>query len=295
MKSFLNRNTRVKVLLPFLGLALFTLFIISCSDTKKETDSIRPLNNDRNSSARNEEALTNPYAYTGELHNSGLMYIGNKVDLNNFTIAEAVDLSKEYLSEVDPTIVISNEQTEQMIQSVQRLSEANTPLEAMETLYNESTIDFEVFTAFEKIYSTIEKTLSEPSSSNSEFMGKLAQNLEVLEQDFLQRTYRSEENKITILGGIATARKSNEFWKEASINTNNPFHPYMLENGSNSFKFIGKIIRIIGADVSGFKCGRKVARQLGLSRKAAIFVGVCTGAACSAMQAKKERKDKSNN
>lgn len=227
-----------------ISLVLVALIVI-ISSCKKDDQNSGQINVNPNS----KSSGVNPYDEVGIFHNNALYALA---EMPNFPKVSSKDAGNFLLSYCHNSAIFCPEHDGNLnyYDSVAHLMGENQSIKGLaENLFMEKKID-------EIQYSYLKK-LDYILVSNVKDNKLLNIKIDEIEAVFKSENRISEENKILIWGAFSVARYSANFWHDADVNSNNPWHVFFVNSNSKEPHpvYNGTEIGRITADAAGWVHG----------------------------------------
>lgn len=251
----------MKKIKTVLIISIILLFISSCK--KDDCDNIE---NNNGKSNRYKSSIINPFDIIGQQHNEVINAIGLMQD---FPFISEEDMGNYMLSYLDEmglydsihNLDFYNNQYDNM-DAEQSLSDLSI------MLYNESKIN-----SLQLFYLAKIDTIIVNGADDNE---NLNLNIDELEENLLENTELNNDEKVILWGALSITRYSANYWYDASINNENPWHityPNLNKSHILIINYTGTSFGRTMADVKGWVnglCGMCEGNQFHCAKRGSI-------------------------
>ncbi len=262
-------------LVSFLSILLVLLAVIACQE--QDAQDFKSLSEEGSL----KSSTTNPYDYVGQFHNEALLDFANHPNFPNLSPLSCINIAENlYIQKGLPFTTLPTASEKQIYATkIGNLPSDGTALLATTNdLYTNGYINLNVRNALLQIHNTMQDTRAYNQASLEDAFSYLIANLNKLEKQFLEANYTQIE-RANILPIISIAKYSLIFWKDAEINSNNPYYNSSQLKGG-WFRELFKAIAIGAADAAGGAIGGLI----GSGWVSTIMAGVVGGAASYGMR-----------
>ena len=228
-------NMKITKILAVL-LLIVSMITISCDKQEEPVEK---------SQSKYLSAVVNPYDYLGQMHNDVLTYTAENSDVMQFDLTEFIELSREYLQDVDADFILPIPVEEEVDQFVLNYTPNPVFSDIITDLYNEDYISTEQ----RNILFSIDKAMNYFADN-----GELELYLQKISniEEYVNGSSLESEDKVVLWGTLAIARYSMQYWSGIG-DESHPYYEIWAE--SKALPTPREIFNKTVDDVSGYANG----------------------------------------